>query len=332
MSDAPDTEVTGRELVFIPAFLSLVVLATLCIHCGTMLSLKIPSEVQKGVVSMMGKKESQRMPVVASALLLGLFLAFKYLPKNLFNLILQLYFNGSAIITFSQILQHPVERSLPRLAARVPLPRIVRAEVHASQILGGVISAPLLALYALTRHWLLANAIALALSVGSIYIMRLERFRHGIFLLGALLVYDVFWVFGTPVMVTVAKNIDLPVKLVVPRSLSQFAQRELTRPMMLGLGDIVVPGIFIVTAARASADIVGKDGKALRMYGRCMFLYVLALLVTGGVLFVTKHGQPALLYIVPALFVGSLGYTVAKGRFSAVWSWSDPLCSDSATD
>ena len=29
--------------------------------------------------------------------------------------------------------------------------------------------------------------------------------------------YDIFWVFGTPVMVSVAKNLDAPIKLLFPR-------------------------------------------------------------------------------------------------------------------
>lgn len=50
-----------------------------------------------------------------------------------------------------------------------------------------------------------------------------------------LFVYDVFWVFGTEVMVTVAKKFDAPIKLLFPRGGE-------SPPAMLGLGDIVVPG------------------------------------------------------------------------------------------
>ena len=52
-----------------------------------------------------------------------------------------------------------------------------------------------------------------------------------------LLIYDVFWVFATDVMVTVAKSFDAPIKLLFPRGPGE-------RPSMLGLGDIVVPGIL----------------------------------------------------------------------------------------
>lgn len=50
--------------------------------------------------------------------------------------------------------------------------------------------------------------------------------------------YDIFWVFGTDVMVTVAKSFDAPVKLLWPKAL--FAEQ--LHFSMLGLGDIVIPG------------------------------------------------------------------------------------------
>ncbi len=60
--------------------------------------------------------------------------------------------------------------------------------------------------------------------------------------------YDIFWVFCTPVMVSVAKNFDAPIKLLFPRSAlkagvpANFA--------MLGLGDIVIPGLFVALLLR----------------------------------------------------------------------------------
>jgi len=41
----------------------------------------------------------------------------------------------------------------------------------------------------------------------------LGNFKTGALLLALLFVYDIFFVFGTDVMVTVAKNIDAPIKL-----------------------------------------------------------------------------------------------------------------------
>ena len=46
-------------------------------------------------------------------------------------------------------------------------------------------------------------------------------FKIAAILLVGLFFYDVFWVFGTPVMVTVAKKLDGPIKLLFPRSLER---------------------------------------------------------------------------------------------------------------
>ena len=59
----------------------------------------------------------------------------------------------------------------------------------------------------------------------------------GAILLGGLFFYDIFWVFGTPVMVAVAKGIDGPIKLLFRREVNGASQFG-----MLGLGDIVIPG------------------------------------------------------------------------------------------
>ena len=45
-------------------------------------------------------------------------------------------------------------------------------------------------------------------------------------------------------MVTVAKNINAPIKLIFPRP------AEMEKPSMLGLGDIVLPGIYIALLLR----------------------------------------------------------------------------------
>ena len=37
--------------------------------------------------------------------------------------------------------------------------------------------------------------------------------------------YDIFWVFGTEVMVSVAKGVDGPIKLLFPRSFKQVRPR-----------------------------------------------------------------------------------------------------------
>ncbi len=52
--------------------------------------------------------------------------------------------------------------------------------------------------------------------------------------------YDIFWVFGTDVMVTVATKFDAPMKLLFPRAFATADSDQ--QNSLLGLGDIVIPG------------------------------------------------------------------------------------------
>ena len=61
-------------------------------------------------------------------------------------------------------------------------------------------------------------------------------------ILAALFVYDIYFVFFTPIMVTVATSLDIPAKLYIPRPGGGVG--------IIGLGDLVIPGIVIGWALR----------------------------------------------------------------------------------
>lgn len=98
--------------------------------------------------------------------------------------------------------------------------------------------------YLWKKHWIANNVLGLAFSINGIELLHLNTVLNGCILLGGLFIYDIFWVFGTDVMVTVAKSFEAPIKLVFPQDFlvnGVFGSHF----FMLGLGDIVVPGIFI---------------------------------------------------------------------------------------
>ena len=98
------------------------------------------------------------------------------------------------------------------------------------------------------KHYLANNLIGIAFSLQGIEMLSLGSTQTGAILLSGLFFYDIFWVFCTPVMVSVAKNFDAPIKLLFPR-LGDLVNGK--RPMsMLGLGDIVIPGIFVALILR----------------------------------------------------------------------------------
>merc|ERR1712080_336673 len=99
--------------------------------------------------------------------------------------------------------------------------------------------------YILKKHWLANDLLGMAFAVNGVELLHLNNVVTGCILLGGLFFYDIFWVFGTDVMVTVAKSFEAPIKLVFPQDLLENGPMGANNFAMLGLGDIVIPGIFI---------------------------------------------------------------------------------------
>ena len=73
--------------------------------------------------------------------------------------------------------------------------------------------------YFMKKHWIANNLFGLAFAVNGVELLHLNKVITGCILLGGLFFYDIFWVFGTNVMVTVAKSFEAPIKLVFPQDL-----------------------------------------------------------------------------------------------------------------
>jgi minor histocompatibility antigen H13 len=103
------------------------------------------------------------------------------------------------------------------------------------------------------KPWFLTNLQGFAVSYSALQLMSPTTFATGSLVLGALFCYDIWAVFFTPLMVTVAKNLDQPIKMVFPRPDEPSAtpgEPPVKSFSMLGLGDIVLPGIMIGLALR----------------------------------------------------------------------------------
>ena len=104
-----------------------------------------------------------------------------------------------------------------------------------------------------SKLWFLSNLQGFAVSYSALQIMSPTTFATGSLILGSLFCYDIWAVFFTPLMVTVAKNLDQPIKLVFPRPDEPSptpGEPPIKSFSMLGLGDIVLPGIMIGLALR----------------------------------------------------------------------------------
>jgi minor histocompatibility antigen H13 len=174
--------------------------------------------------------------------------------------------------------------------------------------------------------------------------MFLGKFETGFIMLILLFFYDIFFVFGTDVMLTVAKSVDAPIKILFPKNWTADPP-ELS---LLGLGDIVLPGVFVALCLRYDVlktlnleliQSIGqregqkkeKEGtlekilnaKAMNasktyFYG-CLVGYMVAIVCTVVVMIIFDHGQPALLYLVPGCLLSVCFNAWRQKEFKDMW-------------
>ncbi|KAG4025957.1 hypothetical protein MFRU_047g00210 [Monilinia fructicola] len=127
-----------------------------------------------------------------------------------------------------------IKETLPHQKYPIKFTSILGLEIGVATIIAyNVFNAP----------WYLTNLMGFGFCYGSLQLMSPTTFFTGSLVLLGLFFYDITMVFYTPLMVTVATSLDVPIKLVFPGS-------EGGRGSMLGLGDIVLPGILVALALR----------------------------------------------------------------------------------
>lgn len=89
-------------------------------------------------------------------------------------------------------------------------------DVTKASIITTVLCSIPVVMFYITKHWLLNNVFGTLFSIVALKSINLSSFKVGFILLWLLFFYDIFWVYGTDVMVTVAKNLDIPIKLMFP--------------------------------------------------------------------------------------------------------------------
>ncbi|MBI4416038.1 MAG: hypothetical protein HY557_03540 [Euryarchaeota archaeon] len=125
--------------------------------------------------------------------------------------------------------------------------------------------------YALAKYpeWYLVDAVGIAVAAGVTAILGISfAILPALVLLIALAIYDAISVYKTKHMVTLADAVAgerLPILIVIPKSRrysflrqkslrAQIASGEEREAMFMGLGDIIIPGILVVSAAISLAD------------------------------------------------------------------------------
>jgi len=219
----------------------------------------------------------------------------------------------------------------------------------------------------ITFFWIMQDIMGVCICVTFLKTMKINALKVATVLLGVAFFYDIFFVFVTPyifkgksIMVTVATSggpptkdpswcekypndpgcqggDPLPMLFTVPR----FGDYQ-GGSSLLGLGDIVLPGLLLSFAARLDE---AKKFVGLRVGGRgtlrsnaqqCMpdarspfcvkgyfiptvIAYAIGLLMANVAVYVMEMGQPALLYLVP-LTVGTIAFLgFRQGELKDLW-------------
>lgn len=314
------------------AYGSLVFMALLPIFFGALRSVscsksKNSSDMPETITS----RDAARFPIIASCTLFGLYLFFKVFSQEYINLLLSVYFFGLGVLALSHTMSPLMSRIFPESfpnkqyqllftqGSGESKEEIVNYEFDTKNLVCLLISSVVGVWYLFKKHWIANNLFGLAFALNGVELLHLNNVSTGCILLGGLFVYDVFWVFGTNVMVTVAKSFEAPIKLVFPQDLLERGL-EASNFAMLGLGDIVIPGIFIALLLRFDVSLK----KNSRTYFYSSFLaYIFGLGLTIFVMHTFKHAQPALLYLVPACVGFPVIVALFKGELTEMFRYEE---------
>jgi minor histocompatibility antigen H13 len=325
--------VTVTDIVYpLPLWLNLAVFTTVPIVLGSLRSRKLspfhdePSDEDGVEVSVIDSKEAMKFPVVASCVLVSLYAAIKYIDPKLVNLLISCYI----VCIGAYCVKHFLYLFLKSKAlfnypwkysrtVRIPyfMPVAEQLDINVQDIVSYFLAYSLAGVYFYTKNWVICNVFGISLAIHALEHMPIKNFKIIFGLLGALLCYDVFFVFGTDVMLTVAKNIEGPIKLLFPKPTEGFS--------MIGLGDIIMPGILVAMTIRYDMyRMHKKEKKGNYTYFICSIIgYVIGIIITICAMAIMEKEQPALLYLVPSTIISVLATAVVTGEISQIWLYEE---------
>ncbi|GAV56295.1 hypothetical protein ZYGR_0BB00720 [Zygosaccharomyces rouxii] len=225
---------------------------------------------------------------------------------------------------------HPAFLFLPNLTYRDPLtdkswsteedaeePTTIPSSTQLTNTYIRLDMIPALILSVALAQWSPLRAIIpMNCAIYAIHQIQFKNLKTASLILGALFFYDIYFVFYTPFMIN-ASQIDLPIKIQLPTGL-------------MGLGDIVLPGIFISLCYKF--DIYrwhlhnpNTEFHLNRNYWgvyatTALLSYIFALLGCFVALDHFQVAQPALLYVVPSQLISILSLAWWKDRFE-MWNF-----------
>ncbi|KAI1316461.1 hypothetical protein EDD11_009951 [Mortierella claussenii] len=287
----------------------------------------------------MSLEDAYMFPVFGSITLFGLYLVFRFVDKTYVNYLLTAYFGLLGVMATTQVGVNCVAPIVKLVGINVDKwhlrltkkkKELYSAKFTILHLIMTVASVLLSGYYVATKNWVASNIFGICFALNAIQLLSLDSFKTGMILLSGLFVYDIFWVFGTEVMVSVAKNFDAPVKVIFPRLFFGLPATEVYQFAMLGLGDIVIPGVFVALCLRFDQHLAGTKnpnlGRSTRFskpyFTACFVAYALGLGTTIYVMHTFKAAQPALLYLSPACILSVLIMGLARGEIKEVFAYT----------
>ncbi|KAG9142072.1 hypothetical protein Leryth_016292 [Lithospermum erythrorhizon] len=202
---------------------------------------------------------------------------------------------------------------------RIPFPYIRSLEFEFTRSQGYCGNSGTFSAHGMLQEALANNVLRLAFAsdvlkfkndILGIEMLSLGSFKTGAILLAGLFVYDIFWVFFTPVMLL-------------------FPTSNVARPFsMLGLGDIVIPGIFVALALRFDVS----RGKQSQYFKSAFLGYAVGVILTIIVMNWFQAAQPALLYIVPAVIGFLAVHVLWNGEVKQLLEFDESKTTDGEDD
>ncbi|KAK3769165.1 hypothetical protein RRG08_014028 [Elysia crispata] len=204
--------------------------------------------------------------------------------------------------------------------------------------------------WAVERHasyaWVLQDILGACFCVYLIQNLRLPSLKIISILLVMLLLYDVFFVFITPlltsdgesVMVSVAtggkggSKESLPMVFLIPlfgdSPLYMCRERSYS---LLGFGDVIIPGLLV--AYNAVCDVRLRRGGIHN--GRTLYFivavagYLIGMVLCMVSLMLMESGQPALLYLVPCTLIPTVAMALCRKELGLLYRGHSRISADS---
>ncbi|EGZ21515.1 hypothetical protein PHYSODRAFT_492490 [Phytophthora sojae] len=276
--------------------------------------------------------------------LAGVFLTVFYYVK--IGGAIPVLFAVSGAVTLTQVVMTPaVERLMPSSGIREVTVPLLGDTARLSEVLGLIPSVTIVVVWYLHRRtfWALQDIMGISLCFVFLRTVQLPNLKVATVLLTLAFCYDVFFVFlspiffGSSVMEDVATGgpaaytksgypgvdyceryptypacVDpepMPMLLVLPRVLDWAGGVS-----MLGLGDIILPGMLLSFTLRFDYSQGSTNYFRLMAVG-----YAVGLALANLAVMITEMGQPALMYLVPTTLGTLIVASKRNGDFRALW-------------